>query len=109
VRVLVQERTGTSERSDVGDASVRSNNIVVVREDVPQTNSDQLGDFLVLINRRRFVLAPHVFERGFGPRFECRRALAPASETTQVFQVAVHRQAFLEELLHSRMEAREQR
>jgi hypothetical protein len=30
---------------------------VVVREDVPQTQSDRLGDFLLLVYWRRFVLA----------------------------------------------------
>jgi hypothetical protein len=58
---------------------------VVVGKSVPQTQPDQLGDFLLLVYRRRFVLAAHVLERRFRPRLERRRAFAPTSKTTQFF------------------------
>jgi hypothetical protein len=53
---------------------------VVVRKDVPQTQSDQLGDFLLLVDRRRFVFAAHVLER----RFRCgSSAVVPSRRLAQ--------------------------
>jgi hypothetical protein len=80
--VLLQEVTGALKRSDVGAGAPvreRHNDIVVVREDVQSwTVGSGRGSSAAVPSRRN-------------------------PETTQVFQVAVHRQAFLEELLYSRM------
>jgi hypothetical protein len=83
---------------------------VIAREDVPQTQPNRLGDLLLLlVYRRRVVLAAHVLERWFGLGTEGRVALALRAELTPLFQVAMDDHSFLEELLHRWVEARQQR
>ena len=67
--------------------------------------SHRHGDFLFLVDRRWVVLAAHIVKSRFRPRLDCRRALAPASEMTPFFQVAVDRHPFFEELLHRRVKS----
>lgn len=57
--VLVEKRRRRTKRPDICDSTVSGNHIVIVRERVPEAQTNQLGDLFVLYDRPRLIIASY--------------------------------------------------